>query len=128
MRIEELSRGGFYERRLSLQSCFGSRDSDHVLRCLSDSSMILRGLAIRLVALICDNDQALNAFSMVTTRSARKKLIQRMSKRRRFDVADEYLRRMMAEQNQDLSSGQPAIERGISDDGLETRFECHPDQ
>jgi hypothetical protein len=62
MRLEELSRGGFYERRLSLQSCFGSRDSHHVIRSLSDSSMLLRGLAIRLVALVCDERSALHAF------------------------------------------------------------------
>ena len=101
--LEELSRGGFYERRLSLQSCFGSRDSQHVLRSLSDPSMMLRGLAIRMVAIVCDDDQALHAFSVVTTRSARKKLIRRLSKRRRFDVVDEYLRRMMAQQNKDVN-------------------------
>jgi len=101
--IEEFAGGGFYERGLCLQSCYGSRDGNHVLLSLSDPSRILRGLAIRLVALICDDDQVLQAFSIVTTRSARRKLICRMAQRRRFDVVDEYLRRMLADQNSDVN-------------------------
>ena len=111
--LEELASGGFYERGLSLQACYGSRNSHHVLRSLSDPSKILRWLAIRLVALICDYDQSLHAFSIVTTRSARRKLMRRMAQRRRFDVVDEMLRRMIADQNPDVdelvSYGSPAF-------------------
>ncbi len=115
--LEEFARGGFYERGLSLQSCYGSRDCNRVLLSLSDPSRILRGLAIRLVALICDDEQALQTFSNVTTRSARRKLLCRMAQRRRFDVVDEYLRRMLADQNSDVnelvSYGAPAFIKGF---------------
>lgn len=99
--LDEMERGGFHERGLSLQSCYGSRDGGRVLHALSDPSRLLRGLAIRLVALACDFDQALQAFSLLTNRAARKTLIRRLSRHRRFDVVDECLRRMMAERDSD---------------------------
>lgn len=52
--IGEMERGGFYERFLALYACFGSRDSAHAARALSDPSRTIRGLAIRLVAQLCD--------------------------------------------------------------------------
>ena len=101
--LDEMAGGIFYERGLSLQSCYGSRDGGRVLRALADPSRMLRGLAIRLVALVCDFEQALQAFSLLTNRSARKRFIRRLSRHRRFDVVDECLRRMFAETDADAS-------------------------
>src|SRR5687767_8203566 len=55
--LSECERGGHYERRLALQSCFGSRDGARVVRSLSDPSRLLRSLALRLAILVCDDAQ-----------------------------------------------------------------------
>src|SRR5262249_23514649 len=55
--FEELEKGDFYERFMSLYACFGSRDSAHALRALADPSRIIRGLALRLLPLLCDDTQ-----------------------------------------------------------------------
>jgi hypothetical protein len=59
--VSELEHGDFYERFMALYSCFGSRDSAHVLRALADPSRIIRGLALRLLPLVCDEAQLQNA-------------------------------------------------------------------
>src|SRR5919197_2120514 len=51
--VAALESGGTYERWLALVSCFGSRDAAHALRALTDSSRLVRGLAITLVPLLC---------------------------------------------------------------------------
>lgn len=47
--LTALEQGGFYERWLALQSCFGSRDGAHALRALVDPSRSIRGLALLLL-------------------------------------------------------------------------------
>lgn len=55
--IDSLEQQGFFERYLAMYSCFGSRDSVHVMRSLSDPSKIIRGLAIRLIVQLGDAEQ-----------------------------------------------------------------------
>jgi hypothetical protein len=52
--IAALEQGGFFERFMALYTCFGSHDSAQVKRALADPSRIIRGLAIRLLPLVCD--------------------------------------------------------------------------
>jgi hypothetical protein len=49
--IHALEQRGPYERRLALQSCYGSRDGAHVLRAVADSYHAIRGQAIVLAPL-----------------------------------------------------------------------------
>lgn len=50
-----------YARRLVLKSCYSSRDGGRVLQALSDPSRLVRGAARKLIALCCDDEQALSA-------------------------------------------------------------------
>ncbi len=56
--LDDLERRGVYERALALQSCYGSRDARRVLRALDDPSRTVRALALVLVPLVADPDQA----------------------------------------------------------------------
>ena len=55
--LAELSRGGVFQRTLALQACYGSRDGECVVRALEDPSRLARGLAVQLVAELCDDEQ-----------------------------------------------------------------------
>src|SRR5436190_19786954 len=55
--ITSFEHGDFYERGLALNSCYGSRDGAQVLRALADPSQAIRGAALRLVAIICEDVQ-----------------------------------------------------------------------
>ena len=63
--ITMLEQGGFYERFLAIYSCFGSSDGAHVLRALADPSRIIRGVAIKLTTLACDEAQLRQALEIV---------------------------------------------------------------
>jgi hypothetical protein len=54
--VAELEGGKLYERQLALMTCYTSRDQQHVLRALSDPSKFIRGLAIKLVAIVLEDD------------------------------------------------------------------------
>jgi|SRR5579871_636327 len=64
--IAALEQGGFFERFMALYSCFGSRDSAQVRRALADPSRIIRGLAIRLLPLACDEAELQSALESVS--------------------------------------------------------------
>jgi HEAT repeat protein len=96
--IAELERGGFYERRLALYSCFGSRDAAHVLRALNDPSWLLRGLAARLTAVVCDDESAISALNAVPA-DLRVRLAKALRARRRFAVLDAYVTRPETDAN-----------------------------
>lgn len=53
--------GEWYQRFLSLQACYGSRDGAHVLRALADPSRSVRGLAVGLVPTACSDEQVREA-------------------------------------------------------------------
>lgn len=90
--VAELERGGFYERGLALYSCFGSRDAVHVLRALNDPSRLLRGLAARLTALVCDDASAISALDAAPA-GLRVLLAKALRVRRRFAVLDAFVTR-----------------------------------
>ncbi len=88
--IAALEARGFYERRLALFSCYGSRDRAHVLRALNDPSAILRDLAARLVPLVCDDTQAQEALRIAPSQ-LRRPLLRRLLQRRRQTPIDAYI-------------------------------------
>lgn len=98
-----LERGGFYERRLCLASCFGSRDGARVIRFLSDTSRDIRGLALALVPLTCDDEQALQA--LLTLRlPKRRSLLKKLYKARRQQVVDGCLETLVEREDPDLAA------------------------
>ncbi len=88
--IAELERGDFYSRSLALYACYGSRDAAHVLRALHDPSRLMRGPAIRLVALVCDDAETMRALDE-TPPNMRARLIRNLRERKGFDIADAWL-------------------------------------
>src|SRR5260370_18493049 len=57
MLLSELAQGEWYQRFLALYSCFGSANAGQVLVVLSDPSRVVRGLALRLLPLVCTSAQ-----------------------------------------------------------------------
>jgi hypothetical protein len=90
--LDELGRGTFYERRLALMACHGSREGARVLRATTDPSQRLRDRAIRLAALLCDNEQALAVLESLPPRR-RRRLAARLAHRRRHGVVDRFILR-----------------------------------
>lgn len=83
--IAEMERGGFYERFLALYACFGSRDSAHAVRALSDASRTIRGLAIRLVPQLCDAAQLAEILASAPAQ-VRRRLLWKLSKQHQASV------------------------------------------
>jgi len=88
--VAALAARGFYERRLALFSCYGSRDRAHVLRALGDPSAILRDLAARLIPLVCDDMQALETLRLAPT-PLRRPLLRRLLQRGRQVPIDAFI-------------------------------------
>ncbi|HEY7356009.1 MAG TPA: hypothetical protein VH590_06065, partial [Ktedonobacterales bacterium] len=88
----EMERGGFSERFLALYACFGSRDSAHAARALSDPSRTIRGLAIRLVAQLCDESQLAEVLTTVPAQAMRR-LLWKLTRQHQASV-DAYLERL----------------------------------
>lgn len=85
--IDELEQGNVYERYLALVSCYTSRDADHVMRALHDPSRLIRGLALSLVPLTCNDAQTLTAFKQIHP-SARYRFLTNLRKKRRYSAID----------------------------------------
>mgnify|MGYP002403955370 CR=1 FL=1 len=63
--LNELAQGEWYQRFLALNACFGSANAAQVLAALDDPSRILRGLALRLLPLVCSPAQLQQALTTV---------------------------------------------------------------
>lgn len=89
--VDELAAGEPYERRLALASVFGSRDGKRVLAGLSDVSRTVRGLAMRLVAVVCDDAEAREALRIGWTTCVDTFLMRQLVRRGRREVIDAHL-------------------------------------
>ena len=63
--LTDLEQSDFYERLLAIQSCYGSHNSDHVLRALTDPSRIIRHVAVKLAPMMCDESQLRQALILL---------------------------------------------------------------
>ncbi|HEY7357942.1 MAG TPA: HEAT repeat domain-containing protein, partial [Ktedonobacterales bacterium] len=90
--LAEMERGGFSERFLALYACFGSRNGAHAARALSDPSRTIRGLAIRLVAQLCDESQLAEVLATVPVQ-VRRRLLWKLTPQHQASV-DAYLERL----------------------------------
>lgn len=116
--LNALAQGDMYRRMLALQACHGSRDGAHVLAALSDPSYTIRGRAISLVALLCDDAQAVTALETVLPDS-RRRLVARLARARRYAPIDAFLDTLAPRNDRDLS---PLLAFG-SDDAVTRHLE-----
>jgi hypothetical protein len=77
-----------YQRRLALASAFTSRDGALVFSMVCDPSRLVRSLALRLVALACDDAQALEATKLSFEMGREKKLLGHLARAGRSAVVD----------------------------------------
>ncbi len=110
--VGELEHGDFYERFMALYSCFGSRDSAHALRALADPSRIIRGLALRLLPLLCDDTQLQQALHAAPTQ-VYQPLLWKLHQRKQQATIDAFLERLAAQDSTQLCQllpfGSPAL-------------------
>jgi HEAT repeat protein len=93
--IAELAQGGFYERYMALYSCFGSRNREQVLRALADPSRLIRGLALRLVPIVCD-EAALRQVLESAPAQVYQPLLWKLRQRKQQAIIDAFLERLAA--------------------------------
>ncbi|MDP9352527.1 MAG: hypothetical protein M3P51_13455 [Chloroflexota bacterium] len=101
--LDALERLGFYERRLAVASCYGSRAGARVLWALGDPSRNIRALALSLVPLACDDEQVLEAFDHLRW-DCHKPLLRRLYKARRQAPIDAHLERLAERRVQHLGT------------------------
>ncbi|MBI3972493.1 MAG: hypothetical protein HY332_14530 [Chloroflexi bacterium] len=104
--LASFEQGGFYERWLALQSCFGSRDGSHVLRALADPSRAIRRRAAGLAALVGDDAQVQAALEKLPLPD-RTVLLRRLYQRRRYAPVDAYLETLAGRSDDDLPRSLP---------------------
>lgn len=97
--LEELERGDWAERGLALQACYGSRDSRRAARGLTENSRQLRGLAARLVVILCTDAEAHQAVSGLPNDSARVEILRLFRRHRRTSIVDHWISRWCDEGN-----------------------------
>jgi HEAT repeat protein len=120
--LDALEQGTFYERRLALVSCFGSRDGSRVLRALDDQSRHIRGLARRLVPLACDDQGAIQALGALRTRE-RCALCKHLYNARRRAPIDAFMAVLAEGRDDELSNLLPYASRPIVEQYLEEAFD-----
>ncbi len=110
--LTELAQGGFYERFLALYSCFGSQQREPVLRALADPSRILRGLALRLLPIVCDEAQLADALANAPAQM-RLPILWKLRQRQQQAIIDHILETLAEQQDaqfyQLLPFGSPAL-------------------
>lgn len=112
--LAELAHGNFYQRFLALHACFGSDDSAHVLRTLTDPSRIIRGTALSLSVLVCDDTQLRQALQLVP-RDGRLPLLWKLHHHGKQALIDEFLEHLAVigdpQLRQLLPCGSPSLVR-----------------
>lgn len=89
--LDELWRGEVFERRLVLKSCFTSRDGARVLAAVTDPSRLIRGAARKLVAVACDDAQAVSALQQTYAVRQHLQILLALRRRRRLPPIDTFL-------------------------------------
>ncbi|MBI2392016.1 MAG: hypothetical protein HYV09_20660 [Deltaproteobacteria bacterium] len=84
-------------RFLAGYACFSDRDGARVLRMLSDDSRRVRGIAMVVAPLACDDEQACEALHVAWSLRGERALLRRMRRRGRSAPIDRFLERLAAE-------------------------------
>ncbi|MDQ2799871.1 MAG: hypothetical protein M3Y13_09530, partial [Armatimonadota bacterium] len=100
--LDEMEKGGFYERFLALHSCFGSRDGSRVVRALSDPSRRMQGLARRLLTVVGSDSDVAAALGSLSPRNL-PGVLRRLFKRGRQSAIDAFLASLPADEEERLA-------------------------
>ena len=110
--IAELAQGGFYERYMALYACFGSQNRAQVLHALADPSRIIRGLALRLVPIVCEESELQQVLEGAPA-EVYQPLLWKLYQRKQQAIIDAFLERLAARDdsqfNQLLPFGSPTL-------------------
>jgi hypothetical protein len=99
--LSALETGDFYQRYMALYACFGSQNREHVLRALTDASRTIRGLALRLLPLVCDDEQVQQTLATAPAEMYRP-LLWKLRQRKQQATIDAFLTRLAAEDTERL--------------------------
>ncbi|GHO46105.1 hypothetical protein [Ktedonospora formicarum] len=91
--LNEMAQGEWYQRFLALYSCFGSANAAQVLATLTHSSRILRGLALRLLPLVCNQIQLQQVLENAPP-ALRLPLLWNLSKHGHYACIDRFVERL----------------------------------
>ena len=100
--LNQLAQGDFYQRCLSLQSCYGSQNIELINQSLSDSSCRIRSLALGLIVLFGDDNQLIVELEAIPTKQ-RSHLLKKLLKKRRYAVIERYLTNLAIANPEELS-------------------------
>jgi hypothetical protein len=89
--IAGMRQAQFFERYLALNSCHGSRDTEHVLEAIRDRSETLRAIAARMIVIYGSDAEIFKAFGLIN-KSTLKSFVKQLNKRKRFAVIDQILK------------------------------------
>lgn len=89
--IDELADGSTYRRLLALQSVHGSRDGARAAAALGDVSRLARHRAVKLIALVCSDEQAARAMASVEGHKLRRRLAGNLIRRGRHAAMDAFM-------------------------------------
>ncbi|HNK47239.1 MAG TPA: hypothetical protein PKL17_20825 [Pseudomonadota bacterium] len=93
----ELWQGPVFARRLVLKSCQGSLDGDLVMAGLADSSRLVRGLAGKLVARCCTDEQATQALKSAFAAHRHLPLSLQLKRAKRTEPIDRFVDFLVAQ-------------------------------
>jgi hypothetical protein len=89
--LRAMACGEVFERWMAIKGCYTSRDGALVLAGVRDPSRSIRGASRKLVALACDDAQALAALRETFATRQHHKMLGSLRKRRRFAPIDAFL-------------------------------------
>ena len=91
--ITELEKGRFYERQLVLLSCSASKNKEQVTRLTKDRSAIIRRMAAKFSATICDEEDLL---VLLASRKGKERrlILKQLNREGRSEIVDAFLRQL----------------------------------
>lgn len=85
--ISALRNGQFADRYLALNSCQGSRDTEHMFESVSDQSETLKAIARKMICIYGSDAQVLKSFELCP-RLNRKSFVKQLNKSKRWPLVD----------------------------------------
>jgi hypothetical protein len=117
--LDTLEQGDFSDRLMVLQSCYGSYDSNRVIKALTDASRGVRSLAMRLLPLVADDSQLQIVLNTATFKQ-RRYLFTKLLKRCRYSCIDLLIDRLANIDRQQFALLLPYSSGEIVDRQIET--------
>lgn len=100
--VTNLRNGQFADRYLALNSCYGSRDAEHILESVSDRSETLRAIARKMICIYGSDAHVLKAFDL-SARLTRKSFVKELNKRKRWTPLDQILGSLETSEPEDFA-------------------------